>query len=107
MENKKIYTIQINGVDQSINAVEALIKRLDTLDAQITKLESKKINIQGNVNVGTATSSGGDDNVRTIQEEAAIQKDEKHLPVFQIMLKQCFIHSFHAPPSSHSPCRKS
>lgn len=42
----KEFTIQINGVDQSINAVDALIKRLNVLSDQLNKLGAN-IDISG------------------------------------------------------------
>ena len=79
MDGKKVYQIEIQGIKESIDAVAALQNKLEQLDAQITKLESKKINVQGNVNVVTAsttfTEGGGEAKVRTLQEEVALEKE--------------------------------
>lgn len=52
-DNKKIYTIQINGIEQSIKQVDALSDALKSLDAKIKELESK------NINISSASNGGG------------------------------------------------
>lgn len=53
-DNKKIYTIQINGIEQSIKAVDALSDSLQFLDKKIKEMESRTVNVtssnSGNVN---------------------------------------------------------
>lgn len=71
MENKRTYTIEINGIDQSIKQVEALNAKLNELDAKIKKLEESKVNVSANAS--TSTSSRG--NASALSEEAAIQKE--------------------------------
>lgn len=44
-DNKKIYTIQINGIDQSIKQVDALSDSLQFLDKKIKELESRSVSI--------------------------------------------------------------
>lgn len=44
-DNKKIYTIQINGIDQSIKQVDALSDALQFLDKKIKELESRSVSI--------------------------------------------------------------
>ena len=56
-DNKKIYTIQINGIDQSIKQVDALSDALKALDAKIKDLESKNINVSSTSNGGGRTNS--------------------------------------------------
>lgn len=68
MDGKKVYQIQINGITESVNAVEALNKQLDALDARIKTLETSNVKIN-------ATSSGGGSNASALSEEAAIQKE--------------------------------
>lgn len=51
-DNKKIYTIQINGIDQSIKQVDALSDALQFLDKKIKELESRSVSI-------TSSSNGG------------------------------------------------
>jgi hypothetical protein len=45
-ENTKIFTIKINGVDESVNAVDSLNKQLNALDSKINELGKKNVNIK-------------------------------------------------------------
>ena len=54
-DNKKIYSIQINGIDQSIKQVDALSDALQFLDKKIKELESRSVSI-------TSSNSGGGGN---------------------------------------------
>lgn len=56
MADKKVYQIQINGIKESVNAVESLNKVLDELDKRIKELEKKNINVNTNSNAGRSTS---------------------------------------------------
>jgi len=67
-ENKKVYTIQINGVKESIDAVDSLNKTLNTLDTKIKEFESKTV---------TVSSKGGSSSV--LSEEAALQREINNL----------------------------
>ena len=67
-ENKKVYTIQINGVKESIDAIDSLNKTLNTLDTKIKELESKTV---------TVSSKGGSSSV--LSEEAALQREINNL----------------------------
>lgn len=71
-DNKKIYTIQINGIEQSINAVEALNAKLNELDAKIKKLDESKVSVSSSSPTSTSRSSG---NASSLSEEAALQKE--------------------------------
>ena len=51
-DNKKIYTIQINGIDQSIKQVDALSDSLQFLDKKIKELESRSVSITSSNNGG-------------------------------------------------------
>ena len=51
-DNKKIYTIQINGIDQSIKQVDALSDSLQFLDKKINELESRSVSITSSNNGG-------------------------------------------------------
>jgi len=53
MDGKKVYQIEINGVKESVAAVESLNKQLNELESRIKALENS------NVKVGTSSSSGG------------------------------------------------
>lgn len=57
-ENKKTYTLEINGVKESISQVDALMESLKMLEGKIAELESKKINLSAvttPINATTAT----------------------------------------------------
>ena len=54
-DNKKIYTIQINGIDQSIKQVDALSDALQFLDKKIKEMESRSVSV-------TSSSNGGGEN---------------------------------------------
>ena len=45
MGNKRIFSIQINGIEESINAVDSLVKQLNTLEAKINSLQNKSVDI--------------------------------------------------------------
>ena len=51
-DNKKIYTIQINGIDQSIKQVDALSDALQFLDRKIKDLESRSVSVTSSNNGG-------------------------------------------------------
>ena len=69
-DNKKIYTIQINGIEQSIKQVDALSDALQFLDKKIKELESR--------NVSVSSSNGGNGN-----RNAELQTEDKLLKQIQ------------------------
>lgn len=69
-DNKKIYSIQINGIDQSIKQVDALSDALQFLDKKIKELESR--------NVSVSSSNGGNGN-----RNADLQTEDKLLKQIQ------------------------
>lgn len=71
---KKTYEIVINGIQQSVDAVESLNKQLDALEKRIDALAKKNVNV---------SASGGGSNKSALNEEAKIlQKiDELHQKV--------------------------
>jgi DNA repair exonuclease SbcCD ATPase subunit len=56
MANTKEYKIVINGLQESINAVESLNKQLDNLEQRINALQAKNVSI-GTGSKGTSKSS--------------------------------------------------
>ena len=52
MENKRTYTIEINGINQSIKQVDALSDALQFLDNKIKELESRSVSITSSNNGG-------------------------------------------------------
>lgn len=63
MDGKKVYSIQINGVKESTDAVLALNRMLNELENRMKALESKNIKI-----------SGGGNSKSTLNEEAKLEK---------------------------------
>ena len=68
MADKKVYTIEINGIKESANAVEALNKQLNELENRIKKLESS------NVKVNTSSSGGSSKSTSAMNEETKLAK---------------------------------
>lgn len=66
MANTKIYQIQINGLTESVKAVDALSDSLQFLDKKIKELEHSSVNIK--------TNSSGGGNVKALQTEDALLK---------------------------------
>ena len=83
MNGVKQYTISINGIQQSIDAVESLNKSLDTLEKRIDALAKK------NVNVSTSGVKSGTDTNELKQEEALLKKiDQLHKKVAETEKKE-------------------
>ncbi|MEE3416460.1 MAG: hypothetical protein VZR53_13950, partial [Prevotella sp.] len=68
MDGKKEYSIVINGIQQSVDAVESLNKQLDTLEKKIDALAKK------NVNVSSSSSSGGGSKNDDLAAEEKLQR---------------------------------
>ena len=66
-DNKKIYSIQINGIDQSIKQVDALSDALQFLDKKIKELESRNVSV-------TSTQSGNGNRNADLQTEDKLLK---------------------------------
>lgn len=58
MADKKVYSIVINGVQESANAVESLNKQLSELENRIKALEKSNVKINASSSGGGSTSSG-------------------------------------------------
>lgn len=68
MANEKIYSIKINGVSESINAVDALNKQLSTLESRIKALENSSVKV-GSSGGGSKASSS------SLKQEQAVQSE--------------------------------
>lgn len=66
-DNKKIYSIQINGIEQSIKQVDALSDALQFLDKKIKELESRSVSV-------TSTQSGNGNRNADLQTEDKLLK---------------------------------
>ena len=71
MDGKKVYQIEINGVKESVAAVESLNKELNELENRIKALE------KSNVKVGTSSSSGGGSKSSLNEEEKLAKQIEQ------------------------------
>lgn len=65
----KTYQLVINGVKESINAVESLNKQLDALESRLNSLSSKSVNVSS-----SSSSGGGGSRSGALSEEEKIQK---------------------------------
>lgn len=70
MANIKTYSIQINGIQESVKAVDALSASLDNLEKKIKSLEGKAVNIGSKVSGGDSKSSS----TGALSEEAKLEK---------------------------------
>lgn len=68
MANIKQFTIQINGVQESINAVESLNTQLNALEARINALASKQVNISAKSSNSTGALKEEEKLVKQIQQ---------------------------------------
>lgn len=68
-DNKKIYSIQINGIDQSIKQVDALSDALQFLDKKIKELESRSVSI-----TSSNSGVGGGNRVAELSTEDKLLK---------------------------------
>lgn len=74
--NTRTYSIVINGVEQSVKAVDSLLTRLDALDERIQKLQKLNLDLAQT----QSRTSGGDDSASkskydAAKSEAAAQKE--------------------------------
>lgn len=72
MANTKSYKIEINGIKESIDAVESLNEKLFQLEQRIKTIESKSINIKGSASSGGGSSRAS--NVNALSEEEKLAK---------------------------------
>lgn len=70
-DNKKVYSIVINGITESISAVEALNKQLTALETKIKELEKSTINVSASSTGGGSKSSS----TGSLSEEEAIRRE--------------------------------
>lgn len=56
MANTKEYSIKINGLQESINAVDSLNKQLDTLEKRMSAINASKVSSEGSSKASNASS---------------------------------------------------
>ena len=81
MANTKTYSIKINGIQESIDAIESLNEKLFQLEQRIKTIESKSINIKG-----SASSGGG--STRTSNASALSEEEKLAKQIEQIDAKR-------------------
>ena len=74
MANTRTYSIVINGVEQSIKAVDALLQKIDALDERITKLQKLNIDL-GAIQNSVKRADNGGSKYDAAKSEAAAQKE--------------------------------
>lgn len=81
MSGIKTFTIKIDGVQESVNAVKALEKELSNLEERIKSLEAKSVNIK-------TGSSGGGGSTRTSNTNALSEEEKLEKQILQLEAKQ-------------------
>ena len=71
MADKRIFTIQINGVSESVNAITSLNKQLDDLEQRLKNISSQGVSL----NVSSGGGSGG----KTSDELKEVDKLQKQI----------------------------
>ena len=71
MADKRIFTIQINGVSESVNAITSLNKQLDDLEQRLKNISSQGVSLN--------VSSGGDSGGKTSSELKEVDKLQKQI----------------------------
>ena len=82
MANNKIYTIQINGITESVDAVKSLERELTNLEERLRALESRTVNVRGGGNAGGGGSS------RTSKTSALTEEEKLEKQILQLEAKQ-------------------
>ena len=82
MDSKRIFTIQINGITESVSAVESLNKQLNELEQRIKDLDKSTVSV--GTSGGGGTSRGGGSKSSSLSEEEKLarqiaQIDEKRV----------------------------
>lgn len=73
---KKIYRIEINGVEESLNAVKALNDQLNDLDNRLKNLQKAKVDIKVSGNEGKTKVSGNNDNDTKVVKQLEQEKQK-------------------------------
>lgn len=76
MADKRIFSIVVNGIKESVDAVDSLLKKLNNLEERINKLGKMniKINVPQTISNDTTKTSSSSSNLAKLQ--AAIEKEK-------------------------------
>lgn len=80
MANLKEYQIKINGIQETINAVDSLNKQLETLESRIKALEGKAVNISSGGGSKSETSEKAklEEQIAKSAEKIALARTEEY-----------------------------
>lgn len=73
-DNKKIFTIQINGIKESTDAIEVLYKQLEELEKKIKDLEKKQIKVSASTSTDSSNSGSSRGAKTQLSEQEKLQK---------------------------------
>lgn len=73
-DTKKIFTIQINGIKESSDAIGILNKQLDELETKIKDLEKKQVKVSASSSTGTSGGGSGKGSKAQLTEEQKLQQ---------------------------------
>lgn len=81
MDNKRIFQIQINGITESVSAVESLNKQLNELEQRIKDLDKSTVSVGTSGGGGSATKGGSSSSLSEEEKLARqiAQIDEKRV----------------------------
>ena len=71
MANEKVYSIKINGISESINAVDALNKQLEGLEQRIAAVSKQAVSVKTSGYSGGSTKTS---NASSLSEEEKLEK---------------------------------
>lgn len=77
MDNKRIFTIQINGITESVSAVASLNKQLNELEQRIKDLDKSTVSV--GTSGGGGTSRGGGSKSSSLSEEEKLAKQIENI----------------------------
>ena len=72
MADKRIFTIQINGVSESVEAITSLNKQLDDLEKRLKDIANQGVSLN-------VSSGGGDSGGKTSSELKEVDKLQKQI----------------------------
>lgn len=80
MPNQKEYRIVINGISESIGAIDSLIKKINTLEEKITALNKNgvTVNVQQTGTVNTGSQAQQAQQVAEVQRQITIEIDRQN-----------------------------
>lgn len=86
MANERIYSIKLNGITESVDLVDKLLKKLEDLEKRINTLQGKTVSVGASGGGGSSKSGGADlyDKIEKTQQRINQASDEE----YKILLKK-------------------